>query len=103
MIFPDQLYDPNCSLGADGLYPHPKDNTKYIKCIDGHASVEHCINGMIFSKTRKYCDYESKVYEYDSEKNGYNTLNEDRGITNVIRKIERKLISFLKASSSYSH
>nr|XP_036221758.1 uncharacterized protein LOC106616975 isoform X4 [Bactrocera oleae] len=84
----NQLYVPNCSLGADGLYPHPYDNTKYIKCVDGYATVENCISGMIFSKARKYCDYERKVYEYDSGKS-YNTLNENHwvpGSTNIIRE-----------------
>ncbi|XP_036221756.2 uncharacterized protein teq isoform X3 [Bactrocera oleae] len=84
----NQLYVPNCSLGADGLYPHPNDNTKYIKCVDGYATVENCISGMIFSKARKYCDYERKVYEYDSGKS-YNTLNENHwvpGSTNIIRE-----------------
>lgn len=104
MIFLDQLYVPNCSLGADGLYPHPYDNTKYIKCVDGYATVENCISGMIFSKARKYCDYERKVYEYDSGKS-YNTLNENHwvpGSTNIIREGKSKFVSIFKVLSKYS-
>ncbi|XP_039962936.1 uncharacterized protein LOC120776390 isoform X3 [Bactrocera tryoni] len=85
----NQLYVPNCSLGADGLYPYQNDKTKYIKCVNGRATVENCISGMIFSKARKYCDYEPKVYEYDSGKNDYDTFNKDhwvQGTTHVIRE-----------------
>ncbi|XP_049313217.1 uncharacterized protein LOC105232808 isoform X4 [Bactrocera dorsalis] len=85
----NQLFVPNCSLGADGLYPYPNDNTKYIKCVNGQATVENCISGMIFSKARKYCDYERKVYEYDSGKNDYDAFNKEhwvQGTTHVIRE-----------------
>ncbi|XP_020714979.1 uncharacterized protein LOC101463243 isoform X5 [Ceratitis capitata] len=71
----NHAYEPNCAAGANSLYPHPTDSTKYIKCVGGQATIEHCIPGMIFSKIRKYCDYESRVQEYDSEAgNGYNVL-----------------------------
>ncbi|XP_011183617.1 uncharacterized protein LOC105212916 isoform X6 [Zeugodacus cucurbitae] len=86
----NQLYEPNClGLGADGLYPHAYDNTKFIKCVAGQATVEVCNNGMIFSKSRKYCDYARNVYEYDSGNDGYNTLTKDHWVqdnTNTLTK-----------------
>ncbi|XP_054735458.1 uncharacterized protein LOC129242688 isoform X3 [Anastrepha obliqua] len=73
----NQLFETTCSMGANGVYPHPYENTKYLKCSNGRAAVENCIKGMIFSKSRRYCDYESKVYEYDRVDNAYDNQNEN--------------------------
>ncbi|XP_053957248.1 uncharacterized protein LOC128862566 isoform X3 [Anastrepha ludens] len=73
----NQLFETTCSMGVNGVYPHPYENTKYLKCSNGRAAVENCIKGMIFSKSRRYCDYESKVYEYDRVDYAYDNQNEN--------------------------
>lgn len=106
MISIDHAYEPNCAAGANSLYPHPTDSTKYIKCVGGQATVEHCIPGMIFSKIRKYCDYESRVKEYDSEAaNGYNVLggtDEDGAATVTFSGGKCKLDMFFEVQRNYS-
>ncbi|XP_017479803.1 PREDICTED: uncharacterized protein LOC108369239 isoform X8 [Rhagoletis zephyria] len=70
----NQLLETTCPPDANSVYPYPYDNTKYIKCSRGHGTIENCVKGMIFSTTRRYCDYETKVNEYDRNwrsDNGY--------------------------------
>ncbi|XP_067647443.1 uncharacterized protein teq isoform X3 [Eurosta solidaginis] len=65
-----------CLRAASGFHPHPTDNTKYVKCTNGLAMIESCLEGLIFSKARKHCDYESKVFEYDRDYSGFIGGNE---------------------------
>lgn len=45
-----------CPYGQSGLYPHPFDCRKYLKCLNGQLSVETCRQGEVFSLSSKHCD-----------------------------------------------
>lgn len=45
-----------CPLEALGVFPHPFDNEKYIKCFDGQLFVKFCRKGYSFSLSQKICE-----------------------------------------------
>ncbi|CAL1274737.1 unnamed protein product [Larinioides sclopetarius] len=46
--------DPRCRGKSNGLYPDPKDCTKYLKCVNGDSQVRNCPKGFKFDSIR-YC------------------------------------------------
>lgn len=54
-----------CPLGSNGVYPHPFDCTKYLKCVHGRLVSESCANGNAFSVSRKVCDLKEVVNSND--------------------------------------
>lgn len=68
MIFIDILdhdLGVSCNPGTFGIYPHPQDCHKYIRCANGRISVENCGAGQVFSATKSFCQNENEVDRND--------------------------------------
>ncbi|XP_065361312.1 uncharacterized protein LOC135954976 isoform X3 [Calliphora vicina] len=68
----------SCQPGTFGIYPHPHDCHKYIRCANGRISLENCPAGQVFSVTRSFCHNENEVdhgdrssYNRDVSQNHY--------------------------------
>ncbi|XP_046806928.1 uncharacterized protein LOC111683246 isoform X3 [Lucilia cuprina] len=55
----------SCNPGTFGIYPHPHDCHKYIRCANGRLSMENCPAGQVFSLTRSFCQNEHEVDNKD--------------------------------------
>ncbi|XP_037817731.1 uncharacterized protein LOC119607724 isoform X1 [Lucilia sericata] len=55
----------SCNPGTFGIYPHPHDCHKYIRCANGRLSMENCPAGQVFSLTRSFCQNENEVDNKD--------------------------------------
>jgi len=55
------LVDSGCSYRDDGLYPDPKDCSKFIQCSNGQAYSKNCAVGLYFNEKLKVCDWPSNV------------------------------------------
>jgi len=49
------------SCSVDGYYPDPSDCSKFIICSGGVAYYKSCPPGLLYNKTKKYCDWPSNV------------------------------------------
>uniref|UniRef100_A0A034V477 Transmembrane protease serine 11G n=1 Tax=Bactrocera dorsalis TaxID=27457 RepID=A0A034V477_BACDO len=68
-----------CPSGASGLYPHPKDCTKYLRCANGITYVMDCGPGTAFNAALEVCDFKDKVdCSYNVDFNNV-ALGHDRG------------------------
>ncbi|KAL9908665.1 tequila isoform 2-T2 [Glossina fuscipes fuscipes] len=45
-----------CPIGSNGVYPHPFDFSKYLKCVNGHLMSESCSSGAAYSLSRNVCE-----------------------------------------------
>ena len=73
LYFSDQDLSITCSPGRFGIYPHPQDCHKYMRCANGRLSVEDCPAGQVFSVSRSYCHNENEVDVRD--RSSYNRGN----------------------------
>lgn len=60
----------SCGPGTFGIYPHPQDCHKYMRCANGRIAVENCPPGQVFSIERSSCHIENEVTQYDRTSNG---------------------------------
>lgn len=67
--FTDEFYDiytmVYCPLGLAGTYPHPFDNSQYIRCGGGRMIRESCASGKAYSLSRKECDMKEDISATD--------------------------------------
>lgn len=54
-----------CPPGLSGYFLHPFDCTKYMQCTNGATKVQSCLNGSVFSISRKECIPRDSVDAYD--------------------------------------
>lgn len=45
----------------EGIFPHPDDCSKFIKCSNGEPSTFQCGNGTVYNPNREYCDWKRNV------------------------------------------
>ncbi|XP_017137513.1 uncharacterized protein LOC108152581 isoform X4 [Drosophila miranda] len=50
-----------CPTGANGLFVHPFDQTKFLNCKDGKVAVQGCQSGNVFSISKGYCHLKSQL------------------------------------------
>ncbi|XP_061402940.1 uncharacterized protein LOC133338851 [Musca vetustissima] len=55
----------SCGPGTFGIYPHPQDCHKFMRCANGRIAVENCPAGQVFSIERSSCYNEQAVSQYD--------------------------------------
>ncbi|XP_011290630.1 uncharacterized protein LOC101896627 isoform X2 [Musca domestica] len=55
----------SCGPGTFGIYPHPQDGHKFMRCANGRIAVENCPPGQVFSIERSSCYNENDVSQYD--------------------------------------
>ncbi|KAM7357570.1 uncharacterized protein ACRADG_002858 isoform 3-T3 [Cochliomyia hominivorax] len=55
----------SCNPGTFGIYPHPHDYHKFIRCANGRLAVENCPAGQVFSLSRSACYNENEVIVTD--------------------------------------
>ncbi|XP_069970434.1 antigen WC1.1 [Penaeus vannamei] len=44
-------------LGPDGVYPYPKDCSKFVNCWRGRPSLQRCAPGTLFNSAKRVCDH----------------------------------------------
>lgn len=53
---------PGCTVGQESFEPHPIDCSGYYYCLEnGDAARHNCLDGFLFSKTKRSCDYPENV------------------------------------------
>lgn len=50
-----------CPNGANGLFSHPSDCSKFLNCANGQTFVQDCGPGTLFNPVSKVCDFPHKV------------------------------------------
>lgn len=50
-----------CENGANGLFPHPFDCTKFLQCDRGHTFLIECFAGTVFNDAAQICDWPRNV------------------------------------------
>ncbi|BFF99126.1 uncharacterized protein DMAD_07097 [Drosophila madeirensis] len=50
-----------CPAGANGLFVHPFDQTRFLHCKDGKVAVQSCQPGFVFSISKGYCQLKSQL------------------------------------------
>ncbi|SPP85382.1 blast:Scavenger receptor cysteine-rich domain-containing group B protein [Drosophila guanche] len=55
------LRDLLCPAGANGLFVHPFDQTRFLNCKDGKVAVQSCQPGFVFSISKGYCQLKSQL------------------------------------------
>ncbi|XP_037937801.1 uncharacterized protein LOC119671297 isoform X3 [Teleopsis dalmanni] len=56
----------SCPTGYEGVYPHPYDCRKYLVCTKwSEPTIETCSNGLVYSVSRRACDFDVKVVATD--------------------------------------
>lgn len=58
---PPPQYNPECPSSATGLYPHPSDCTKFLRCANGITHIMDCGPGTAFNIALEVCDFIDKV------------------------------------------
>uniref|UniRef100_A0A1A9W7L9 limulus clotting factor C n=1 Tax=Glossina brevipalpis TaxID=37001 RepID=A0A1A9W7L9_9MUSC len=56
-----------CNSGTFGLYPHPSDCKKFLRCANGHLMIENCTNNQVFNSLRGFCQPQEDVMPGDSK------------------------------------
>ncbi|XP_073842048.1 tequila isoform X2 [Musca autumnalis] len=55
----------SCGPGTFGIYPHPQDCHKFMRCSNGRIAIENCPPGQVFSVEKSSCHVENDVPQYD--------------------------------------
>lgn len=74
-----QRNDAECENGATGLFAHPSNCAKFLKCDRGRTFLEECGPGAVFNDVLKVCDWPQSV---DCGARNQNARNSASGTNN---------------------
>ncbi|KAJ3652129.1 hypothetical protein Zmor_018121 [Zophobas morio] len=68
-----------CPYGAEGLYKHPTDCSRYLNCANGETYVQSCAPGTLFNPELKICDFPYNVVCRNGTEGGISVVDYDAG------------------------